>query len=509
MTKPSLKPLTTGITLLAALAYLAVGMGRGLYPYDEGIIAHGAERVLAGAVPYLDFWSAYSPGQFYLLAGLYKVFGPGLMVGRIYTLAAEFAIVVFAFLLSRRFSARTGSLVACALVAIWLGYAGRPLYPAIPAMALALAGFCLIGRPSISFHALAGMMAGGALLLRHDLGVYALPPQLLAIAAYAWLDPHAQKDTHPPFARVFRLLLAYAAGASLFVLPATVAIFSKVPFGLLHEIFIIFPLRDYAKIRALPAPPPGLDVESLACLLPFVLVGAAVLAVLFSLGRRHTLPGYSGAAGLTLFGLALLLTARVRPDVEHMAAPMIAVLIVLPWVIGRLHPAAGALLILPCILLFLQCLLGKVILSSLPTRPVHLERAAGIYVGFEPDGLEEAVRYIRRNTTDGERIFVGNARHDRIFINHALFYFLSGRTSATRCHELLPGVATTAAMQHEIVSEIQRYRVRYIVLWLAPQGHEPNQSSETGATVLDDWIRSHCKEVGRFGDFAILRRVGT
>ncbi|MBE3145286.1 MAG: hypothetical protein IMZ61_15415, partial [Planctomycetes bacterium] len=47
--------------------------------YDEGFAMFGSTRVLNGDVPYKDFWAIYPPGQFYILAGIIKIFGSNLL----------------------------------------------------------------------------------------------------------------------------------------------------------------------------------------------------------------------------------------------------------------------------------------------------------------------------------------------------------------------------------------------------------------------------------------------
>jgi hypothetical protein len=59
-------------------------MGRDINVYDEGLIVFGAIRVMNGDVPYRDFYANYGPAQFYVLAGLFKVFGPSILISRIW-----------------------------------------------------------------------------------------------------------------------------------------------------------------------------------------------------------------------------------------------------------------------------------------------------------------------------------------------------------------------------------------------------------------------------------------
>src|ERR1041385_7062738 len=47
---------------------------------DEGIILQGAQRILDGQVLYRDFFSFFTPGSYYLLALVFRVFGASYLV---------------------------------------------------------------------------------------------------------------------------------------------------------------------------------------------------------------------------------------------------------------------------------------------------------------------------------------------------------------------------------------------------------------------------------------------
>jgi hypothetical protein len=61
-----------------------IAMEPTLGPYDESLILVGSTRVLAGDVPYKDFWTMYGPGQFYLTAWLFTLFGVQAVVLRLF-----------------------------------------------------------------------------------------------------------------------------------------------------------------------------------------------------------------------------------------------------------------------------------------------------------------------------------------------------------------------------------------------------------------------------------------
>ena len=56
--------------------------------FDEGILLTGTMRTMAGQVLHRDFYYDYGPAQFYLFAGLFKLFGTSVLVER---LAAVFS----------------------------------------------------------------------------------------------------------------------------------------------------------------------------------------------------------------------------------------------------------------------------------------------------------------------------------------------------------------------------------------------------------------------------------
>src|SRR5215470_17178103 len=67
---------------LASLGYLCLFRRYTTIEPDEGIVLQGAQRILHGQVLYRDFFSYFTPGSYYWLALLFKVFGSSFMVAR-------------------------------------------------------------------------------------------------------------------------------------------------------------------------------------------------------------------------------------------------------------------------------------------------------------------------------------------------------------------------------------------------------------------------------------------
>src|SRR6266513_5299861 len=100
---------------VTACAYLFLFRRYTTMEPDEGIILQGAQRILRGEVLYRDFFSFFTPGSYYFVALLSRIFGSSMLVARS-TLAfygGIFSILVY--LLSRRVCTRGNSLIVVVL----------------------------------------------------------------------------------------------------------------------------------------------------------------------------------------------------------------------------------------------------------------------------------------------------------------------------------------------------------------------------------------------------------
>src|SRR5215212_9549727 len=87
-----------GAVAIVAL-YLRAVLPYELNPYDEGVIAYGAEQVLDGKRPGVDFYVPYSPGAFYAVAAAFRVAGIRLLVERGVGALLVMAVVALGFTL--------------------------------------------------------------------------------------------------------------------------------------------------------------------------------------------------------------------------------------------------------------------------------------------------------------------------------------------------------------------------------------------------------------------------
>ncbi len=120
---PSRLPEQTAIDLglasaifLLAVGYLWLFRRYTFIEPDEGIILQGAQRILRGEVLYRDFFSFFTPGSYYFVALIFKIFGSSIIVARtaLVLIGATFSVITY--LLARRVCSRESSLFVAGLV---------------------------------------------------------------------------------------------------------------------------------------------------------------------------------------------------------------------------------------------------------------------------------------------------------------------------------------------------------------------------------------------------------
>ena len=151
-----------GLVFVGIVAQL-VWMDATVGTYDEGLVLVGADRVLRGDIPYRDFWTLYGPGSFYLLAGLFRLFGEFALVERGLDIAAKTAIATLVVALVLQFGRRTVALAAGVLSLGLLLYLRSYSAPLFPAMAGSLATVLALYRASTDARPAPAFVAGVAL----------------------------------------------------------------------------------------------------------------------------------------------------------------------------------------------------------------------------------------------------------------------------------------------------------------------------------------------------------
>ena len=113
-----LERLIAAAIFIASFLYLCLFRRATWIDLDEGIILQGAQRILDGQVLYRDFFSFFTPGSYYLLALVFRVFGDSYLVAHTLLVVVGAAYSPITYLLSRRVCGRQASLLVTGLMAI-------------------------------------------------------------------------------------------------------------------------------------------------------------------------------------------------------------------------------------------------------------------------------------------------------------------------------------------------------------------------------------------------------
>jgi hypothetical protein len=532
------------VSIVAQLVWMDATVGT----YDEGLVLVGADRVLHGEIPYRDFWTLYGPGSYYLLAGLYSLFGEFALVERGFDVAAKAAIATLVVALVLQFGRRSVALGAGVLSLGLLLYLRSYSAPLFPAMAASLATVLALHRSSIDARPAPAFLAGVTLAFttcfRDDLGAYTLLAAGLFMIRLTW-----EAWTGPRRGRVLAMVGWIAAGYAISLGPVVAFFAFNVPAAELYRDFVDTPLSVYPRVRALPFPSivdalsSALQARSPAKLgplvvyLPLVVIGGAVAAeVLAHRSPRVTEAGDARAddalARNRLFGLLILLGALffikglVRVSPLHMGASLILSVTVLGAAIARARNPAWRLFLASTAGLACVALLAKPIITAMERSAGGTATAALLSdrwmshaaalcsqpvvprlrcLQLEPDTSAVAA-YLLQHGASGQRVYVGLGRHDKIFAANLSLTFAAEVIAPTRWHDLHPGIQTRDDVQAQMIRELCAQPLAYVVLdseW--DDVSEPNESARSsGVTALDDYLVAHFAPVFRAGSLTVL-----
>lgn len=479
-------------------------------------------------MPYRDFWTVYPPGIFYLLAGLFRLFGVSMLVERVFYVVVHVLIVALAYRLVSRLATRWAALPASFLVCLWIGAA--PLYGSrlYPALLLVLSSCLFLFRYFDDrrwlWTVLASLSVAAASLFRHDFGFYACVSAAIVLSVLGGRDAANNGGTGPGriVAGAVRECARFGVVVAAALLPIAALLLIKVGPGELYRHLVLFPalLREF---RGLPYPPPLPLLENAVYYLPLLYIPSTLRLILVA-RRDGFSSNWLGTSYLLLVGLGLLSYAGLRPDMGHLTpANLVAVVVLFSSLLtaGRGATALPVLLKwgLAAMTAIALVVVGRVFIGEAKATlgayggadyaVMDLDRAQGIRARrSRTESMESAIRHVREHVPADAKIFVGNSRHDAILVNDVLFYFLAERHCASRYHELHPGVATTRRVQERIVEELRQAAVEHAVVVAMAPGREPNRSSESsGVTVLDRYLRANYVRVQQFGPYLVIKHV--
>jgi 4-amino-4-deoxy-L-arabinose transferase-like glycosyltransferase len=446
-----------GITLLlfvTSCLYFLIFYNFSKVNWDEGIILFGAERILAGQVLYRDFFSFYTPGSYYLLALLFKLFGSSILVGRAALVVYGGLFTALLYVLARRVCSRGSALFAAYLLTITcVPYRFLVLHNWDSTLWACLALYCAIWvayRPRAIWALGMGGFAALTCLFEQSKGA-----GLVAGLAAGYLVLMLNADMRPIWNRRRLLVLVAGFGAPFLVAVAY--------FGFHHGLRELFtdwfwPLGHYSGVNRVPfgylvlstsdrsslwqGPWSWRLVISLvtsSCLL-FPLLPLAALGILAHWALRVRRRGWTGERAAyyvlcssSIGGLLLGVFVTGRPDFTHLLYHGPLFFLPLAWIVegrdirSRLLSSLKPLLVLVCLLAFTALGISSLVQplnahATLATRRGTLKAPA-------PDAVLD---YVQRHVAPGEPIFV--------YPYTPLYYYLTATRNPTPYEFLQPGM---------------------------------------------------------------------
>jgi hypothetical protein len=219
---------------------------------------------------------------------------------------------------------------------------------------------------------------------------------------------------------------------------------------------------------------------------------------------------------VALFGLFGFNQARVRSDLIHTPHFFLAAVALMPFLFRGFPKIDRMSSTLVSIFIALMALAlvpdpwdwHTAIVKEREKSATQIGRsppiAGGAIVSFEQSIL---IQTIQQLTAPGDTVYIGLTRHDRVFANDVMLYFISERDSPTRYQELHPGLVNTEPVQREMIADLEKHAPKLIVLTNMFEGaNEPNDSSlSSGVHLLDDYIRDHYHLATTAGSYRFLR----
>ncbi|NQU95520.1 MAG: glycosyltransferase family 39 protein [Candidatus Omnitrophica bacterium] len=514
------------LLVIVSLFTFLLALNKYWAPYDEGIVTVGAERILHGEIPYKDFFIImYPPGQFYLIAFLYKIFGTSLETGRIYTCFIHVLIAMCVFLIGRALTKKTVVplilwIISLSCLAPRMGLAPFPIWPGMAFSLLSVFLFMkYLEKGKLNFVVFSGLAVGLAALFRHDMACYAF----LAILAGFILYRRRIKE-----ASVFIL--------SSFVVPLPVFLYLslKSAFRDMFESLLVFTFSHH-EAAALSFPKPCFNLnmifhQSLYFIkvnqyyIPLIIFAfVAIFLIKEFLVKRKFGKKEITLFVLLVFGALCFNQVRVRTDPAHLLTSIYPAILLFGFILDnalfnrrmtraeRVAFRSFAILIGALFLLlfvknvdksfknvFRKPYRGDVLLTRFDRGAVYIPKA-------QRDDIVNTVSFIKANTSVDESIYVGNIVHWRDeYGGNMLLYFLSERLPLTKYYELAPGLTTQPHVHAEIIESLSNEKINIIVLQDIALPEEGPVDSDLLS--LDEHIKRNFKQVKKFGKYNIYKR---
>lgn len=494
-----------------------------IVPYDDGVLLYGAERVLAGDIPYRDFYFIYTPGNIYLLAFIFKIFGPSIIIQRILNSIICFFILVTTYLMARKIiKSFYAQLIVIFLTLFCIWFFGSYANQNMSILFSLLSGIYFINylkKEIKSYLIISGLFIGLAGIFRCDFALYTFLAATITLIIFEF-----KKRSGTCLNKIKRIIYSLKIwlillGSGLIILiPMIIYLIIMVPLPDLINQFILYPTKLYPITHSFPYPDPS-SIYSLITMYfpPFILFLTAIWIIFKIKNRVITIKEWV-IIYLLLLGLIAMNSVRIMPMSLHIHLTMISTIILFAFLmtkyvrldknifkinesiqIIKLFFTFFSIFIILCCSFYLIASIHQ----ASANVPLETSRGVGIYVSPEQTNLNVVADYIKENVPPTEKILVCGYYHDKIIENPEIVYFLSDRQSATKYSDMIQGVVTNQDIQEEIIGEIKNNNVNYVILY-----EYKTPVNGIGSTKLINYIKDNFKPIKVVDQYTIYKRTG-
>jgi hypothetical protein len=240
--------------LFAGTAMYWTALPHSLGPADESVHLYEAKRVLEGEVLYRDVFNFITPGWFYLMASLYRLFGTSIDTARGAMAVMHGLTTVLVYFSSRRLGIGRGIAWMPALGYVVICQSAWPIVSqhwVSTLLCAALLCACAGRTPGYARTVLAiGIVAGLLICVQQQRGVF------MAAGVVVWLLGDAllrwRYGSPPPTATVLREIAVFAGGIALVIVPVLGAAMARAGVYAVWYALVIFPLFNYGQAMHCP-----------------------------------------------------------------------------------------------------------------------------------------------------------------------------------------------------------------------------------------------------------------
>ena len=418
---------------------------------DEGVVVHGATRILDGQVPYRDFFEFLAPGSFLVVAAWLKVFGATFESVRMLLIATLTFIAALTYVAARMVTGRRA--LAVMLTVAWLVRAPHDTnhhwFTTGASMACAVALLFAVGpQPARLACFVAGLFAGAASMITQTRGAF------LAGAVIVVLLSGLNRD---------RTVVAALAGMSIVPVATAAYLIAAGALGAAINDALAFPLQHYAGIQSVGfgAFSSAADAGVIACFpLAFILVIIARYFRLLSPARLY--------APLML-AIVGFIGAYPRPDVAHLAfviplaVPLLALVMtsLIETVKGHARVVVSAVLIGVWVWHVSDSVMFRIAVARAPLQTVVTARglvhgAPGIWTR----DLAWLIDGIQQHTSPNDTFF--------FYPYTPMLPFLTNRRHAAHLDVIVPGYTTPGQFRDVCTEAVRAQWVVIDRLWTDP-----------------------------------------